>query len=185
MGLVGVGRIGRVMAQKAKAFGMKVLAFDPYVTKEAAEDMSVRKVELTQLLKESDFVSVHAPLTPETKGIIGEAELRQMKPSAILINVARGPIVQTDAVVRALRERWIAGAALDVLEMEPVQPEHPLLELDNVILTPHVAFFSQQSIAELTRRCAQQVKDVFEGRMPENVRNPQVLPKARARLKEA
>ncbi|MFQ5879217.1 MAG: C-terminal binding protein [Dehalococcoidia bacterium] len=182
LGIVGLGRIGRLMAQKAVAFDMEVAACDPYVSEESAREAGVQKVDLAQLLMESDFVSIHAPLTPETRGLIGEPELRRMKPSAFLINVARGPLVQTDALVRALRERWIAGAGLDVLETEPVPSGHPLLDLDNVTLTPHVAFFSQQSVEELTRRCAQQVRDVLEGRMPENLRNPEVLPKARARL---
>ena len=183
LGIIGFGRIGRVMAQKALPFGMEVLIYDPYVSEGSAREAGVRKVELAELLKESDFISIHSPLTPETNGLIGEPELRQMKDSAILINVSRGPVVQTDAVVRALREGWIAGAALDVLDKEPVPADHPLLELDNVILTPHVAFFSQQSIEELTRRCAQQVRDVLEGRVPENVRNPEALSKARAKLK--
>ena len=183
LGLIGIGRIGKLMTEKAQAFGMEVIAFDPYVTEEGAKEIGVRKVELNQLLKESDFVSIHSPLTPETQGLIGETELRQMKPTALLINAARGAVVQTDAVVRALKENWIAGAALDVLETEPVPPDHPLLELDNVILTPHVAFFSQQSIEELTSRCAQQVRDVLEGKIPENVRNPEALSNARAKLK--
>ena len=183
LGLVGIGRIGGLMISKAQAFGLDVIAYDPYVSEEQAEAMNVRKVELSELAKESDFISLHAPLTPETKWVVDEKFLQSMKPTAFLVNVARGPLVKTDAIVQALRENWIAGAALDVLEEEPVPADHPLIDLDNVILTPHSAFFSQQSIRELAFRCANQVKDVLQGKTPENVRNSDVLSNARATLR--
>lgn len=182
LGLVGIGRIGGLMIAKAQAFGLEVIAYDPYISDKQAEAMNVKKVELTELAKESDFISLHAPLTPETKWVVDEGFLRSMKPTAFLVNVARGPLVKTDAIVQALRENWIAGAALDVLEEEPVPADHPLIDLENVILTPHSAFFSQQSIQELAFRCANQVKDVLSGKIPENVRNPDVLSNSRATL---
>ncbi len=183
LGIVGFGKIGKAVCQKAKAFGLEVLAFDPYVSSETATALGARLVDLPRLLQESDFVTLHTPLTPETRHIIGEKQLMRMKPSAFLINAARGPLVDDKALYRALTQGWIAGAGLDVLEEAPPPPDYPLLQLDNVIITPHVAFFSQQSLQELERRSAAEVARVLRGEMPENVVNKQVLGKARAKLK--
>lgn len=183
LGIVGFGKIGKAVCQKAKAFGLEVLAFDPYVSAETATALGARLVDLPRLLQESDFVTLHTPLTSETRHIIGEKQLMRMKPSAFLINAARGPLVDEKALYRALTQGWIAGAGLDVLEEAPPPPDYPLLQLDNVIITPHVAFFSQQSLQELERRSAAEVARVLRGEMPENVVNKQALGKARAKLK--
>ena len=166
LGLVGFGKVPRRVSEKAQPFGLEVLAFDPYVDTGTMSGHGARKVPLDTLLAQSDFVSVHAPLVPETRGLIGEGALRMMKPTAYLINTARGPLVQDSALVRALRERWIAGAALDVVEQEPPGPEHPLRQMDNVILTPHVAFYSEESVQELQRKATEEVVRVLSGQAP-------------------
>jgi len=166
LGLVGLGKIPRALAGKAQALGLEVIAADPYVDAEAMKALGVRKVELAQLLAESDFVSVHAPLLPETRGLIGADALRRMKPTAYLINTARGPIVDEGALARALQEGWIAGAALDVLASEPPGPGHPLRGVDRVLLTPHVAFYSEESLQELQRKAAEEVARVLTGQPP-------------------
>jgi len=166
LGLVGFGRIPRRVADKARPLGLEVVAFDPFVGDAEMSAHDVGNVTLDVLLGRSDFVSVHAPLTPETRGMIGEAALRAMKPTAYLINTARGPLVAEAALVRALREGWIAGAALDVLETEPPGPDHALRRLDNVILTPHVAFYSEESVQDLQRKAAEEVRRVLSGESP-------------------
>jgi D-3-phosphoglycerate dehydrogenase / 2-oxoglutarate reductase len=166
LGLVGFGKIPRRVAEKARALGLEVVAFDPFVADAEMAAYHVGKVPLDVLLSRSDFVSVHAPLTTETRGMIGEAALRVMKPTAYLINTARGPLVAEAALARALREGWIAGAALDVLETEPPGPDHPLHRLDNVILTPHVAFYSEESVQDLQRKAAEEVRRVLSGEAP-------------------
>lgn len=166
LGLVGFGKIPRLVAQKASAFGLRVLAFDPYLDAEAIERRGARKVDFESLLAASDYVSVHVPLTSETTGLIGEAALGQMKRTAYLINTSRGPVVDETALARALREGWIAGAALDVLTTEPPAPDHPFLALENVILTPHTAFYSEESLRDRQTKAAQEVASVLAGREP-------------------
>ncbi|HEX4132308.1 MAG TPA: C-terminal binding protein [Pirellulales bacterium] len=141
LGLVGFGRIGRLVAKKASGLEMNVLVWDPLLNG-SADDIGVAKVELSQLLGESDFVSLHVPLVEGTRHLIGERELRTMKPEAILLNTSRGPIIDERALVRALQEGWIAAAGLDVFEVEPLAPDSPLCRLDNVVLTPHVGSYS-------------------------------------------
>ena len=165
LGLVGFGKIPRLFSRKAQACGLEVVASDPYVDAEAMRLAAVEKVELDALLERADFVSLHAPLTSETRGLIGERELRLMKPTAFLINTSRGPIVVESALLRALREGWIAGAGLDVLETEPPK-SFPLSELDNVIVTPHVGFYSEESLRELQLKAAQEVASVLSGERP-------------------
>ena len=166
LGLVGFGKIPKQLAGKARALGLKVMAFDPYVAGEEMEACGVRKMSLEALLVQSDFVSVHAPLAPETQGMIAEAELRTMKRSAYLINTARGPLVVESALLRALQEGWIAGAALDVLQHEPPAADHPLQHFENVILTPHVAFYSEESVRELQRKAVEEVVRALSGQPP-------------------
>ncbi|MCS7234846.1 MAG: C-terminal binding protein [Armatimonadota bacterium] len=166
LGLVGFGKIPRLVARKAQAFGLRVLSFDPYVAPSAMRELGVEPVGLRELLERSDYVSVHAPLTPQTEGLIDEAALRWMKPTAYLVNTARGRIVDEEALVRALERGWIAGAALDVLPTEPPPPDDPLLRLDNVVLTPHVAFYSEESLQELQRKVAEEVVRVLTGQPP-------------------
>ncbi len=150
-----------------------MLAFAPRLT--PGEEGGVELTnDLDRVLAEADYVSLHAPSTPATAGMIGERELRLMKPTAYLINTSRGLLVDEDALRRALEERWIAGAALDVLRQEPPPPEHPLLHLDNAIVTPHAAFYSETAIAELQTKASINVAHVLTGTLPATVVNPAV-----------
>ncbi len=179
IGLIGYGNTARALVPKARGFGLRVLAYTPRSTPATGE------VELTndldRLLAESDYVSLHAPATRETAGLIGARELRLMKPTAYLINTSRGALVDENALLRALEERWIAGAALDVLRQEPPPPDHPLLALDNTIVTPHAAFYSETAIAEVQTKAATNVATVLTGSLPANVVNPVVRDGSRYR----
>jgi D-3-phosphoglycerate dehydrogenase len=185
LGLVGYGAIGQRLAPKAAALGLRVIAYTPRLAPDAVAPFGAATNDLDELLRSADYLSIHAPLTPETTGMIGERELRLMKPTATLINTARGPIVDETALVRALTEGWIAGAAIDVLESEPPVPSHPLRSLANVILTPHVAFASEAAVAELRTRAAEHVAQVLRGEIPTNLVNPVVLSRSNRRLDPA
>ena len=184
IGIVGFGRIGQAVAAKARAFGLNILAADPVVPGELVEAQGGRMVDLPTLLAESDFISLHTPLNDATRDLIGREELSLMKQDAFLINAARGPLIDETALYDALREGSIAGAGLDVMADNSPPRDHPLLSLDNVIITPHVAFFSQESTLELEQRAAAEVVSVMQGRMPDNLVNPAVLdhPNPRHRL---
>ena len=175
IGIVGFGRIGQAVAAKARAFGLNILAADPVVPSETVEDMGGRLVDLPVLLTESDFVSLHTPLTDATRNLIGPEQLTMMKPDAFLINAARGPLVDEVALYEALIGNIIAGAGLDVMVDNTPPQDHPLMSLDNIIITPHVAFFSQESTLELEQRAAAEVVSVIHGRMPDNLVNSAVL----------
>jgi D-3-phosphoglycerate dehydrogenase len=179
LGLVGSGKIGLEVAKRVSAFGVKVIAFDPYI-KEISEGITL--VDLHTLLKESDFISVHCPLNESTRHLIGEKEFERMEKKPLLLNTSRGPVVDEKALVQALERGQISGAGLDVLEWEPPNPKHPLLAMDNVILSPHVGFYSEESIRELKKRSAKNVSAVLEGRWPESVVNRDVMKKPRARI---
>jgi D-3-phosphoglycerate dehydrogenase len=166
LGLIGFGKIPRRLTEKARALGLDVIAADPYVDGTDMEASGARKVSLQALLAEADFVSIHAPLVLETRHLVGEAQLRAMKRTAYLINTARGPLVEEAALLRALQEGWIAGAALDVLPHEPPAPDHPLRHLENVVLTPHVAFYSVESVEELQRKATEEVVRALRGQPP-------------------
>ncbi|CAI8046987.1 D-3-phosphoglycerate dehydrogenase [Geodia barretti] len=185
LGIVGFGRIGQAVAKKANAFGLRVLAADPVVSSATVESLGATSVDLATLLRESDFVSLHAPLTQETRNLIGLNEMSLMKPEAFLINAARGPLIDENALYKALTDGTIAGAGLDVMVDNVPAQDHPLLSLDNVIITPHVAFFSQESTLELEQRAAAEVVSVMHGRMPDNLVNAAVLdhPNPRHKLK--
>ncbi|MBI4536709.1 MAG: C-terminal binding protein [candidate division NC10 bacterium] len=172
LGILGVGRIGSRVAQKALGLGMIVIGHDPYL---AAWPAGVRAVSREELLHTADAVSLNVPLNAETRHLIGEAALRRMKPSASLVNTARGGVVDTVALERALREGWIAGAALDVVETEPLPAGSPLSALPNVIVTPHAAWYSQESVPELKRRAAENVLAALSGRRPPTPVNPEVF----------
>lgn len=184
LGLVGFGNIARTLAPKAQGAGLRVLAYTPRSTLGTLPDGTVITNDLDELLAASDYVSLHAPSTPATVGLIGEEELRRMKPAAYLVNTSRGALVDEEALARALREGWIAGAALDVLAQEPPPADHPLLALDNVIITPHAAFYSETAIAELETKAARNVADVLSGTLPETVVNPSVLERANLRFQD-
>lgn len=175
LGLIGMGKIGCAVARRAKAFGMRVMAYDPYLGEDRARLLGVELVDLDTLLKGSDFVSIHVPLTSETLGMIGELELRKMKRTAYLINTSRGPVVDEGALYKALREGWIAGAALDVYEKEPPDRDNPLFKLDNVVLTPHVAWYTEEALKRLKRSVAEEAIRMLEGMPPKNLVNREVL----------
>jgi D-3-phosphoglycerate dehydrogenase len=177
LGLIGLGNIGRAVAARAAALGLKVIAFDPYLAPERAAGLGVSLRDLDALLGESDYVSVHCPLTAETRHLIGAAQLARMKPSAYLINMARGPIVDQAALVLALQAGQIAGAAVDVQEQEPPATGEPLLQLPNVLFTPHTASWSAEAVLQLRRETAQNVARVLAGQIPRSVVNPKVLAK--------
>ena len=159
LGLVAFGKIAKAVAPKAKALRLKVLAYDPYLDDAVFEEHGVLRVEFDDLLSRSDYVSVHTPLTDETRGMFGEREFRLMKPTAYFINTSRGPVVNEAALVTALREGWIAGAGLDVFEQEPVRADNPLLSLPNVTLTAHTASYSDPAFASLYRRTAEEASN--------------------------
>jgi D-3-phosphoglycerate dehydrogenase len=150
LGLVGAGRIGGEVAKRARAFGMHVVAFDPFLIAERALSLGIERAELDEVLRRADVISLHVPLTDATAGLLGDREIGLMKPSAVIINAARGGVVSEDVLVRALKEKRIAGAALDVFEQEPLAADHPLRSLDNVVLTPHLGASTaeaQQNVA--------------------------------------
>ena len=175
LGIVGLGRIGAALARKATALGLRVLAHDPTASPAELGAVGAESVELLELAAASDYVSLHCPLTSDTRNLIDRAFLRTMRPDAYLLNASRGGLVDTDALVEALRGGGIRGAGLDVLEPEPLPSGHPLLGLERVLLTPHVAFFSSESVWELETRAAENVAAVLSGRRPEHVVNPEVL----------
>ena len=175
LGLVGFGRIPQLVAPKAKAFGIRVIAYDPYVPAQAFADAGVASVDFPTLLVTSDYVSIHSPLVPETKDLFGAEAFRQMKRSAYLVNTARGPIVDEDALAAALDAGEIAGAALDVMAQEPPGASSPLFGRDNVIITPHTSFYSEESLVELQTKAAEEVVAVLSGRPPRNPVNPEAL----------
>jgi D-3-phosphoglycerate dehydrogenase len=180
LGLVGFGRIPQLVAPKAKAFGMRVMAYDPYVPLNVMEQAGVGRLEFAELLKISDYISIHSPLLPETHHLFSDEVFRQMKPGALLVNTSRGPVVDEAALARALDAKQLAGAALDVLEQEP--PVHsPLFGRDNVILTPHTSFYSVESLEELQTKAAEEVVRVLSGEPPRNPVNPEALAAPRAK----
>jgi D-3-phosphoglycerate dehydrogenase len=181
LGLVGFGRIPRLIVRKLSGFEMRFVAFDPYVDEAQMRPLGVERLELDELLRVSDYVSVHCPLSPATRKLIGERELRLMKPGALLVNTSRGGVLDQPALVKALQNRWIAGAALDVLQDEPPDPANPLLGMDEVILTPHVGGHASAFPKELCEASVQAIIAISRGELPASVVNPEVLPRCRLR----
>ena len=179
LGIVGFGRIGRSLADKAVGFGMHILTYDPLIKPGATLD-GVTADSFDHLLKVSDFISLHVPLIPSTENLISASQLAKMKPGSILINCARGGLIDEEALAVALQSGHIAGAGLDVVEPTPPDPNSALLSQENVIITPHTAFFSQASTLELERRTAAEVVRVLNGETPENLINPDVQGTARS-----
>ena len=178
LGILGYGRIGRAIADKAGGFGMNIIAYDPLIE----PGQTIDGTEITtfeDVLKRSHFITVHTPLTPETEGMIGPDQIASMMPGSIIVNCARGGIIQEQALADALHSGHLAGAGLDVVEPAPPPDDHPLLHAPNIIITPHTAFFSQASTIELERRTAQEALRVLNGNNPENLINPQVLGNSR------
>ncbi|MGY4688619.1 C-terminal binding protein [Salibacterium sp. K-3] len=166
LGLVGFGNIPQMLAKKAQAFGLTVCAYDPFSSPAAASSAGVELVDLESLCRESDFISVHPPLNEHTRGMLSDEQFGWMKPNAFVINTARGAVIDESALIRALQAETIGGAGLDVLETEPVPEDNPLREMDQVILTPHAAYYSEASELELKQKTARNVADVLSGGYP-------------------
>jgi D-3-phosphoglycerate dehydrogenase len=173
-GIIGIGRIGRAFAKRASAFDMKILAYDPYVTTEDAKKLNIELVTLEEVLSKSDFISIHAPLTKETRYLIDEKEIRKMKTTSFLINTSRGGLINTQALAKAVGENRIAGAALDVFPNEPPDPKDPLLDLERVVLTPHIAWCTEESVRRLEMTGVQHAIAILQGERPKNVVNASI-----------
>ena len=182
LGLIGFGNIARALVPKALGFGLRVMAYTPRLRPEDAPQGVEVTNELATLLAASDYVSIHSPLTEETAHLIDDAALAQMKPNALLINTSRGGVIDERALVQALKEGRIAGAALDVTDPEPPSGDNPLLSLENVIVTPHAAFYSVAATAELARKAAENVVTVLRGEVPKTLVNADVLDQENCRL---
>jgi len=175
LGLLGLGRIGQAVALRARGFGLRLVVHDPFLSAEAVRAVAAEPVSLERLLSESDIVSLHAPLLDTTRGMMCRRTFRQMKPTALLVNTSRGGLVVIDDLVGAIREGWIAGAALDVVEKEPLPGDHPLRALPRVLLTPHAGWYSEEAEPELRRRSARLVVQALRGERPASLLNPEAL----------
>ncbi|MBI5000327.1 MAG: phosphoglycerate dehydrogenase [Euryarchaeota archaeon] len=174
LGFIGAGRIGGEVAKRAQAFGMRTVAYDPYLPKEAAENMGIKLVNLDTVLKDSDYITIHAMLTPETKGMVNAMAIEKMKRTVFIVNCARGGIIDEKALCEALKSKRIAGAALDVYESEP-PANSPLLTLDNIILTPHIGASTHEGQERAGVMVAEQVLKALRGERPDAVVNKEVL----------
>ena len=166
LGFLGLGRIGAEAAKRAQGFDVKMIYHDPAPRPDLEKLYGIKPVGFEELLRTSDILSIHVPLIPSTRHIIGERELAMMKPAALIVNTSRGPVVDQDALTEALVEKRIAGAALDVFEAEPIPLGHPLLKLDNVVVTPHIASATWETRRRMAERCAESVKTLLEGKRP-------------------
>lgn len=175
LGLIGFGRIARGLRERVRPLGMRVVAFDPYVEPAVLEAHGVESLTLDRLLAEADAVSLHAPLTENTGGMIGRDELRRMRDTAILVNTARGRLVDQDALAEALAERWIAGAGLDVLVREPPLQDDPLLSLESVVITPHAGHYSEESLLQVQQEAGEEVVRALTNREPKYIVNADAL----------
>ncbi|MBM4449025.1 MAG: dehydrogenase [Chloroflexi bacterium] len=185
LGSLGVGNIGHEMFKLAKPFGMRHIAYDPYLKQKDVDEVGVKLVDMDTVLSESDFLNISCPLNEKTRHLVGEKELKKMKPTAFLINTARGPIIDEAVLLRALRERWIQGAALDVFEQEPTPPDNPLFKLDNVIVTAHAMAFTDEFLNAVWEIIAKQITQLMHGEKPDGIVNREVWdqPKFQSRLK--
>ncbi|MBC7327375.1 phosphoglycerate dehydrogenase, partial [bacterium] len=176
LGIIGLGRIGREVAKRAQGLGMEVIAYDPYISEELAERLNIQLLDLESLLSKADIVTVHTPLTKETRHLLGEKELRKMKKGAKIINTARGGIIDEQALVKVIEEGILSGAAIDVFEQEPPPPDHPLLKLEQVIVTPHLGASTVEAQEYVAVDVAQQIVNFFKGIPPTSPVNLPVLP---------
>jgi len=175
VGIVGLGGIGKALCRMLDGFDVTFLAYDPYISPAQAKEVNVNLVSLKELLRQSDYVTIHAALTEETRHLIGENELSMMKKTTHLINTARGGLIDESALLKALKEGEIAGAGLDVFESEPPEHENPLLHLPNVVVTPHMAGWSDEAVYREQKEAALEIKLVLEGERPRYPINPEVL----------
>lgn len=175
LGIVGLGRIGCAIAKRAQGFDMKVLYYDVIRRPDFEKEYNIKFAEMTQLFKEADFITINTPLSKETVHLVDEKKLKSMKKTAYLINNARGPIVDEKALYKALKEGWIAGAGLDVFEVEPTPIENPLLQLNNVVVAPHISSASYETRSRMAEMVAENLVAFFEGKKPPNLVNPEVM----------
>ncbi|MDQ0338289.1 D-3-phosphoglycerate dehydrogenase [Caldalkalibacillus uzonensis] len=175
VGVLGFGRIPRSLVKKLIAIGFNVLVYDPYVPEDVIHEAQAEPASLEEIFRKADFVSVHIPLTDETKGLINKDLFKLAKKNLVIVNTARGPVINEQDLIEALQAGQIAGAALDVVEIEPIQPDNPLLTMDNVILTPHVAWYSEESEDEMRSKCARNVLEALQGQTPTYLVNKDVL----------
>jgi D-3-phosphoglycerate dehydrogenase len=181
LGFIAFGHVARAVAMRARAFGLRMLAYDPFIEELVMPPYGVEPATLEEVLRQSDFVSMHAPATPEAQGMLMETHFRMMKPSAIFINTGRGATVQESGLIKALQEKWIAGAGLDVFEVEPPRQDNPLLQMPHVILSPHNASASARFDPARKRRVGQELALLLSGRWPMSCVNPTVLTKTSLR----
>jgi phosphoglycerate dehydrogenase-like enzyme len=186
LGTIGVGNIGHEMFMLAKPFGMKHISYDPYAKQDSVSDVDVELVDIDIVLTQSDFLIVCCPLNQETHHLIGEEEMLKMKNSAFLINVARGPIVEEVALIKALKKGWLQGAGIDVFEQEPTPPDNPLLYMDNVIVTPHSLCWTDEFFMVMWEQIFNQISQIIEGKIPSGIVNHEVWdnPGFQAKLKK-
>jgi D-3-phosphoglycerate dehydrogenase len=177
LGIIGCGSIGRMVARKAHCFGLKLLGYDPYMERYLAKENGITLVNLPELLRESDYISAHPDLNKTSYHLMGEKEFKQMKPIAYFINTSRGKVIDEMALIKALEEKWIAGAGLDVFEKEPVDKDNPLLKMDNVILMPHSASYSDAAFARMPINVAKEAGRILNGKWPNNMVNKSVKPR--------
>ncbi|HEX5504585.1 MAG TPA: C-terminal binding protein [Thermomicrobiales bacterium] len=175
-GLIGLGAIARDLVRRLQVLDMRVIAYDPYVSAEAGAALGVAMLPLDEVLRRSDYVSIHTPLTPETRHLMNAERFAMMKPTACLINTSRGPVVDEAALIDALQNGQIAGAGLDVFDPEPLSPDSPLLTLENVVLTPHTASYADETFRIMFRRVGEEAARTLRGRMPNTPVNPQIEP---------
>lgn len=175
LGIVGLGRIGRVVAKKIQPWGVRLLANDPYIEDEVFTTYGAIKASFEQVLDESDYISVHVTLTPETYHMFSYDQFKRMKNGALFINTSRGRVVDEDGLYRAMKEGQLAGAALDVMETEPPGKDHPLYQFPNCLITPHIAFYSEESVNDLKRMSAEEIARVLQGEQPRSPVNPEVM----------
>ncbi|MEM2875960.1 MAG: C-terminal binding protein, partial [Candidatus Bathyarchaeia archaeon] len=175
VGIIGFGRIGREVAKRIRAFETNIVAYDPYIPSDVFEKNFAKKVDLESIFEQSDVVTIHVTLTDETRHMVRKEYLQKMKKTAILVNASRGAVIDEEALYTALKEGWISGAALDVMEKEPPRRDNPLLNLDNVIITPHMAWYSIDSLTEIQTKAAEEVARALNGQIPVNLVNREVL----------
>jgi D-3-phosphoglycerate dehydrogenase / 2-oxoglutarate reductase len=183
LGIIGCGNIGSIVLRKMRSFGMRILVCDPYLSKSRLQELGIEHTPIETVLKESDIVTVHVPVTQETRGMFDSSLIRLMKKNAVLINTARGPLVNIHDLSEALRNKMIAGAGVDVYDFEPPPTDYELLGLDNVILTPHLAWYSEEGGWDIRVLIVEDLKRCLEGKPPKNVINPEVFQSPKLRMK--
>jgi len=183
LGIIGCGNIGSIVLRKMRSFGMRILVCDPYLSRERLAELGIEHTPLETTLAESDIVSIHVPVTSETRGMFDKRLFSLMKPTAILVNTARGPVVNVEDLAEALREKRIAGAGIDVYEFEPPSPDYELLGMDNVVLTPHLAWYSEEGGWDIRVMIVEDLKRCIEGKPPKSVLNPEVFQSPKLKMK--